>query len=111
MDDDLNTPGVFALLFNLVRDGNRALDATDDAGAATALATVREIARAVGLELQRHRHRSPTRPWRLAASATRPAPPRTGPGPTPCATSSPTAATSSRTPPPAPRSAPPDPLF
>jgi cysteinyl-tRNA synthetase len=51
MDDDLNTPGAFALLFNLVRDGNRALDATDDAGAATALATVREIARAVGLAL------------------------------------------------------------
>jgi cysteinyl-tRNA synthetase len=51
MDDDLNTPGAFALLFNLVRDGNRALDADDDAGAATALATVREIAAAVGLEL------------------------------------------------------------
>ena len=52
MDDDLNTPGVFALLFNLVRDGNRALDADDDLGAATALATVRELARAVGLALR-----------------------------------------------------------
>jgi len=51
MDDDLNTPGAFALLFNLVRDGNRSLDADDDTGAATALATVREIARAVGLTL------------------------------------------------------------
>jgi cysteinyl-tRNA synthetase len=51
MDDDLKTQGVFALLFNLVRDGNRALDATDDTSAATALATVREIARAVGLPL------------------------------------------------------------
>ena len=51
MDDDLNTPGAFALLFNLVRDGNRSLDADDDAGAATAVATVREIARAVGLTL------------------------------------------------------------
>jgi cysteinyl-tRNA synthetase len=51
MDDDLNTPGAFALLFNQVRDGNRALDADDDAGAAVALATVEEIARAVGLAL------------------------------------------------------------
>ncbi len=51
MDDDLNTPGVFALLFNLVREGNRALDADDDLGAATALASVRELARAVGLPL------------------------------------------------------------
>ena len=51
MDDDLNTPGAFALLFNLVRDGNRSLDADDDTAAATALATVREIARAVGLTL------------------------------------------------------------
>ncbi len=30
MDDDLNTPGAFALLFTLVRQGNQALDATDD---------------------------------------------------------------------------------
>ncbi|HEY5153146.1 MAG TPA: cysteine--tRNA ligase [Acidimicrobiales bacterium] len=51
MDDDLNTPGAFALLFTLVRQGNHALDADDDATAATTLATVREIAAAVGLEL------------------------------------------------------------
>jgi cysteinyl-tRNA synthetase len=51
MDDDLNTPGAMSLLFTLVRDGNRALDADDDLGAATALATVRQLAEAVGVEL------------------------------------------------------------
>jgi len=51
MDDDLNTPGAFALLFTLVRQGNQALDADDDATVSTMLATVREIAGAVGLEL------------------------------------------------------------
>ena len=55
MDDDLNTPGAFALLFTLVRQGNHALDATDDDTAATVLATVREIATAVGLELAQAR--------------------------------------------------------
>ena len=53
MDDDLNTPGAFALLFTLVRQGNQALDADDDATVATLAATVREIATAVGLELAR----------------------------------------------------------
>jgi cysteinyl-tRNA synthetase len=50
MDDDLNTPGAVSLLFTLVRRGNQALDA-DDAGAADILATVRQIAEAVGLGL------------------------------------------------------------
>jgi len=51
MDDDLNTPGAFALLFTLVRQGNQALDAADDGTAASVLATVRQITTAVGLEL------------------------------------------------------------
>ncbi|MEI7594021.1 MAG: cysteine--tRNA ligase [Actinomycetes bacterium] len=53
MDDDLNTPGAFALMFTLVRQGNQALDADDDATVARMVATVREIAGAVGLELAR----------------------------------------------------------
>jgi cysteinyl-tRNA synthetase len=55
MDDDLNTPGAFALLFTLVRQGNHALDAADDGTAATMLATVRDITGAVGLELAQAR--------------------------------------------------------
>ena len=51
MDNDLNTPGAVSLLFTLVRRGNQALDADDDAGAADILATVRQIAEAVGLGL------------------------------------------------------------
>ena len=51
MDDDLNTPGAVSQLFTLVRRGNQALDADDDATAADVLATVRQIAEAVGLEL------------------------------------------------------------
>jgi cysteinyl-tRNA synthetase len=68
MDDDLNTPGVFALLFNLVREGNRALDADDDLGAATALATVRELARAVGLPLHEPADSLPADALALAAA-------------------------------------------
>ncbi len=52
MDDDLNTPGAVGLLFTLVRQGNQALDADDDQGAADLLATVRQIAQAVGLGLE-----------------------------------------------------------
>jgi cysteinyl-tRNA synthetase len=51
MDDDMNTPGVMSLLFTLVRRGNQALDADDDAEAAVVTATVLEIAGALGLEL------------------------------------------------------------
>jgi len=53
MDDDLNTPGAFALVFNLVRDGNRALDAQDDVTAGMLAATVREMTGAVGLDVER----------------------------------------------------------
>ena len=58
MDDDLNTPGAVSLLFTLVRRGNQALDADDDASAADVLATVRQIAEAVGLELAPAERRS-----------------------------------------------------
>jgi cysteinyl-tRNA synthetase len=51
MDDDLDTPGAVALLFDLVRRANAALDAADEATAAPLAAAVREIAGAVGLEL------------------------------------------------------------
>jgi cysteinyl-tRNA synthetase len=52
MDDDLDTPAAIALLFDLVRQANTALDAGDLAGAAPLAAAVREIAGAVGLELR-----------------------------------------------------------
>ena len=52
MDDDLNTPGAISLLFTLVRRGNQALDADDDATAATMAATARQIALAVGIQLE-----------------------------------------------------------
>jgi cysteinyl-tRNA synthetase len=51
MDDDLDTPAAMAQLFGLVTAANTALDAGDEAGAATAWATVQEIATAVGLHL------------------------------------------------------------
>ena len=52
MDDDLDTPGAVDVMFRQVRAGNSALDAGDEAGAATAAATVREIAHTLGLELR-----------------------------------------------------------
>jgi cysteinyl-tRNA synthetase len=51
MDDDLDTPAAVDLLFSLVRRGNQALDAGDREAGATAAAAVREICRAVGLDL------------------------------------------------------------
>jgi cysteinyl-tRNA synthetase len=51
MDDDLDTPGAVALLFDLVRRANAALDAANEATATPLAAAVREIAGAVGLEL------------------------------------------------------------
>ncbi|MBK9179367.1 MAG: cysteine--tRNA ligase [Acidimicrobiales bacterium] len=51
MDDDLDTPGGVAVLFEAVRAANAALD-EGDAGVASALAAaVRELTAAVGLEL------------------------------------------------------------
>ena len=51
MDSDLDTPGAVDLLFRQVREGNTALDQDDAEAAARAAATVREIAGALGLEL------------------------------------------------------------
>ena len=51
MDDDLDTPKATALLFDLVRSANTALDAGDLATAGPAAAAVREISGALGLEL------------------------------------------------------------
>jgi len=50
MDDDLDTPGATALLFDTVRRANIALDASDPA-AASLVAAVREICNAFGLVL------------------------------------------------------------
>jgi cysteinyl-tRNA synthetase len=52
MDDDLQTPTVTGLLFDLVRRANVALDAGDAGGAAPAAAAAVEIARALGLEMR-----------------------------------------------------------
>ena len=49
MDDDLNTPAVHSLLFELVRQGNTLLTYEDDAGVAPLLAAVRSICAGVGL--------------------------------------------------------------
>src|SRR4029079_5784643 len=46
-----DTPAALAFVFDLVRRANTALDAGDTAGAATLLATVRELCRSFGLEI------------------------------------------------------------
>ncbi len=51
MDDDFDTPKATDLMFRQVREGNSALDAGDEAAAASIGATVREIAGALGLRL------------------------------------------------------------
>ncbi len=51
MDDDLDTPGAMAAVFEGVRAANRALDEGDSAAAAGLAAAVREAALAVGLEI------------------------------------------------------------
>jgi cysteinyl-tRNA synthetase len=52
MDDDLNTAGALDQLFRAVRAANTALDAEDDDTAVGLAAAVREICRAVGLDLR-----------------------------------------------------------
>jgi cysteinyl-tRNA synthetase len=52
MDDDLDTPAATALIFDTVRRANTALD-QDDPAARPLVAAVREMTRAVGLELRR----------------------------------------------------------
>ncbi len=51
MDDDLDTPGAMAVLFEAVRQANSCLDDADPVAAAPLAAAVAEIARAVGLVL------------------------------------------------------------
>ena len=51
MDDDFGTPAALAMVLNLVREGNAALDAGDTERAATAHVTVCDLATALGLRL------------------------------------------------------------
>jgi len=51
MDDDLGSPQALAVVFDAVRDANRALDAEDDATAATLAAAVLELSAVLGLKL------------------------------------------------------------
>ena len=51
MDDDLGSPQALAVIFDAVRDANRALDAEDDGSAAGLHAAAIQLAGALGLEL------------------------------------------------------------
>ncbi|MDQ3461784.1 MAG: cysteine--tRNA ligase [Actinomycetota bacterium] len=51
MDDDLDTPAAMALVFDLVRAANVALDAGDPVGAGPLVAALTEVAGALGLVL------------------------------------------------------------
>lgn len=51
MDDDFGTPDAMSVVFTLARDTNAAIDAGDTGRAASGVATVRELSRALGLEL------------------------------------------------------------
>jgi cysteinyl-tRNA synthetase len=50
MDDDLNTPAAVAAIHDAAREGNTALDAGDDAAAASAAASVRAMLDQLGLD-------------------------------------------------------------
>jgi cysteinyl-tRNA synthetase len=52
MDDDFSTPAAMSVVFTLARDTNAAIDEGDTARAASGLATVRELTRAIGLALE-----------------------------------------------------------
>ena len=52
MDDDLDTAGAMAIVFDAARRGNAAVDVGDLAEAATLAATIAELCGAVGLELR-----------------------------------------------------------
>jgi len=54
MDDDLGSPQALAVIFDAVRDANRALDAEDDGAAAALAVAALELACALGLELGRN---------------------------------------------------------
>jgi cysteinyl-tRNA synthetase len=66
MDADLDTPGAVDVMFRQVRAANTALDAGDDESAATAAATAREIAHALGLELRADEPEAPAEIRQLA---------------------------------------------
>ncbi len=51
MDDDFRTPEAMSVVFTLARKANTAIDEGDTERAASGVATVRELSRAVGLEL------------------------------------------------------------
>jgi len=51
MDDDFGTPEAMSVIFTLARDANTAIDEGDVERAASGLATVRELCRALGLEI------------------------------------------------------------
>jgi len=51
MDDDFNSPGAMAVLFDAVRRANAALDAGDNERAASLVATVTELTAALGLAI------------------------------------------------------------
>ena len=53
MDDDLGTPAALAVVFDAVRDANRALDEGDSGRAATLTRTVASLTGALGLVLGR----------------------------------------------------------
>ena len=50
MDDDFNTPEALAAVFSLAKEANAAIDAGARDEAAALVATVRELARVLGLE-------------------------------------------------------------
>jgi cysteinyl-tRNA synthetase len=52
MDDDLDTAGAMAIVFDAARRGNAAIDAGDLATAGTLAATVQDLTSAVGLKLK-----------------------------------------------------------
>jgi cysteinyl-tRNA synthetase len=62
LDDDLGTPAAVAQVYEAVRDGNRALDADDDAAAATALGTVEAMLAVLGLSLSDPAWSAPSSP-------------------------------------------------
>jgi cysteinyl-tRNA synthetase len=52
LDDDFNTPPATALIFDLVREANKAADAGDNVAAERAAATALELLRVIGLRLE-----------------------------------------------------------
>ena len=58
MDDDFNTPLAMGVVFEAVREANRAVTAGDTGRAASLVATVRELTGALGLDLDAETRRS-----------------------------------------------------